>query len=145
MPFSWPLPCTTLNTYGTREFFSVHEIRFFSFVSPSTHFFHRQICSFLFLFPSQSTSDLSPQFILYDTLCIVSSLAWPFLFCYFATFATGRISSIGNVVYSSNWYNFPPNTRKYVTLVIARSQQPLYFSGLGLIRCTLELFGNVML
>lgn len=91
----------------------------------------------------QSTAELSPQFILYDVLCIVSSLMWPYLFCDYATFATHGIASIKNIIYESNWYDYPPQLRKAIILIIAHSQQPFNFVGFNLIRCNLEIFGKV--
>lgn len=88
-------------------------------------------------------ADSAPQFIVYDILCFVTSLIWPYFFCYFATFASDRVSSIGNIAYTSNWYEYPQPLRRYIILIVALSQQPIHFSGLGIIRCTLETFGGV--
>lgn len=73
----------------------------------------------------------------------MSALLWPSFFCYFATSATDQIASIGDAAYESNWYYLPPKIHKYITMVIIRSQYSVYFTGLGLVRCTLEVFGNV--
>lgn len=68
---------------------------------------------------------------------------WPALMCNFATFATDRIASLGDVVYESSWDELPLKIRRYVALIIARSQEPVYFTGYNLVRCTLEILGKV--
>lgn len=69
---------------------------------------------------------------------------WPHLFCHFANKVTDRISSIGNIVYNLNWFSYPLDVQESIIFIIRRSKQPLYFTGLGMIWCTLEVFGNVM-
>ena len=76
-------------------------------------------------------------------ICFVCGLAWSFLHCYFATFATERISSTGDAVWSTNWFDYSPEMRQYVPLIIARSQKPALFTGFNLMPCTLEMFGKV--
>lgn len=75
--------------------------------------------------------------------CIISALLWPFLFCHFANSATDEIARLGFTAYNSNWYDWPNDIRKYIPLVIIRSREPVYFSGLGIVRCTLQVFGDV--
>lgn len=91
----------------------------------------------------QTTSHFELLVFMFDTSCIISALLWPFFFCYFANSVTNTIGSIGDIAYNSNWYDFPPNVQKHIMLVIARSQDSVYFSGLGLVRCTLEVYGEV--
>lgn len=93
------------------------------------------------IFCFQSTFDLTP--FLLNIICMICSLAWSYLLCKFATLATEYIASLGDFAYNSNWYDYPPQLQKYMVLVIARSQEPIYFSGFSLVRCTLEVFGKV--
>lgn len=95
----------------------------------------------LLIFYSQSPFD--PVSAGFRYLCIMCSLAWPSFYCYFANVVTDRISYIGDSVYDLNWYDYPPNLRKHMTLIIVRSQRKIYFNGLNLINCTLETFGKV--
>lgn len=76
-------------------------------------------------------------------ICLACASIWPSCFCYFASQTTERVSSVGDVAYCSNWYEYPTHLQKYVTLVIVRSQQPMYFTGFNLIRCSIETFGKV--
>lgn len=80
---------------------------------------------------------------IYHVACILCSLFWGSFFCYFGTKATSSALSISNVVFGSNWYMYPQNLRKQIILIIAKSQQPPYFHGLLLVRCTLEDFEKV--
>lgn len=72
------------------------------------------------------------------SLCCV--FIWPFTFCYCAHFTTNRISFIQNTIYNLDWHDFPIELQKQLVLIMAEAQTPLYFSGFGLIRCTLFSF-----
>lgn len=82
--------------------------------------------------------------ILYDILCVILSLFWPFIMCYSATRATYAMSHIADVVYNDlNWPDLPLDIRGYIKLIMARSQGTLYFTGFAIVRCTLETFLKV--
>lgn len=81
--------------------------------------------------------------ILFQIVCITASLMWPYLYCYYATFACDRVASIGDTVYNSNWYNQSVEMQRRNILIIAYSQQPVHFTGFNLFPCTLEIFGHV--
>lgn len=68
---------------------------------------------------------------------------WPAIFCIYANFATDQVSAIGDVAYDLKWYNCPLKMQKFIILIIARSQYPAKFTGLGLCDCSLEIFGKV--
>lgn len=94
----------------------------------------------------QSTSNMSLYmcgYLIFDCLCIIGSLIWPYLFCYFATLTTNRIVAIGNAIYDSNWYNYKPQLQKCLILIISRSQKEVHFAGFLMVRCTLAVFGQV--
>lgn len=82
-------------------------------------------------------------YIIFDFLCIIGGLVWPYLFCYFATRTTNRVMTIGNSVYDLDWYEYPANLQKYIILIIARSQKDAHFSGFSMVHCTLVAFGQV--
>lgn len=83
-------------------------------------------------------------YLIFDCLCIIGSLIWPYLFCYFATLTTNRIVAIGNAVYDSNWYNYKPMLQKCLILIISRTQKEVHFTGFTMVRCTLAVFGQVL-
>lgn len=76
----------------------------------------------------------------FHLVCIFVSTTWPSVFCYFGNFATDRFSEIGDTAYDLKWYNYPLKIQKYMVLIIARSQEPTYFTGLGVCHCSLEFF-----
>lgn len=100
-------------------------------------------CSLFYYFTIifQSSSDIVMVFL--HIMCAIVSLAWPILYCYFATSITDRVLSIAYSVYDSNWFDYPPKLRRIVILSILRSRKPADFSGFGLIGCNLETLGNV--
>lgn len=83
--------------------------------------------------------------VAYNILAMLCSLIWPYMFCHFATLTTDRLLAISYEVYDWNWYELPAEMQKYTILVTARSQIPSYFNGFSLIRCTLEIFGKVII
>lgn len=72
-----------------------------------------------------------------------TSMFWPYLFCYYATYITNRISFIGFAAYDTNWFDYPLDLQKHMILILARSQENVHFHGFNLIECTLEVFGKV--
>lgn len=99
-------------------------------------------CYFDF-FVTQSLTNLDREAIFLDLMYIVCELVWPFIFCHFATMAVTRITSNGDIVYASNWYEYPLEFRKNIISIIARSQEPIQFTGFKLIGGSLEVFGIV--
>lgn len=81
--------------------------------------------------------------LVFQVICVLTSVLWPLIYCYFATIATNRISMIGYSAYDTNWFEYPPKLQKYMILIIARSQETIYFTGFNLVYCTLEVFAKV--
>lgn len=79
----------------------------------------------------------------FDVICTACTLVWLALFCYHANFASDRVACIGYNIYDWNWFEYPVELQKYTILVIAQSQEPVYFVGFNLIRCTMEVLGKV--
>lgn len=77
--------------------------------------------------------------------CFLCSVCWPYAFCYFAEMTTQHIVRVGGMAFEANWMEYPVEVQKYITLIIARSQYPTRFTGLGIISCTLEMFSKVKL
>lgn len=80
---------------------------------------------------------------LWHIISIACALIWPALFCYFASYTSENVKSMGRIAYDSNWYEYPPEIRKHLILIIARSQTTTIFNGLKLIGCSIEVFGIV--
>lgn len=78
-----------------------------------------------------------------DVLVLFCGLLWPYLFCYFANLTTDRVLAIGDDVYNLNWLEYPVQMQKCLILIIARSHEPIQFTGLQMIECSMEMFGKV--
>lgn len=88
-------------------------------------------------------SEFDMVAFVFDVICVICYLIWSSLFCYHGNLAADRVSSVGSSAYNSNWFHLPVEMQKFMTLIIARSQNPVYFTGLGLIDCTMEVFEKV--
>lgn len=90
----------------------------------------------------QTINDINIAFS-YNVLCIFVSFTWTFILCYYATSTTRAMNEIGDTLYNSNWYTYPDEVKKFMIIVIARSQKTIYFTGFKMVRCTLEVFMRV--
>lgn len=67
-----------------------------------------------------------------------------FIFCFIADFIVKYLTGIGDMVYlQSEWYRYPIQLQKHLTLIIGQSQLPFEFNGFKIIGCNLITFGNV--
>lgn len=106
------------------------------------HFSIRKIFELMVSFYFQSISTNFIDF-LFSFMLLNCSIFWAVLVCYFATKTTDRITSIGDVAYGSNWFDYPAKLQEYFVLCIAHSQRPATFHGCNLIHCTLETLAKV--
>lgn len=65
------------------------------------------------------------------------------IYCYFSELSFRRLSSIGDIIYNSKWIDLPSEQRKCITMIIKRSQKATLFTGLGIVGCTLQIYGDV--
>lgn len=86
-----------------------------------------------------SSSEDIPSELLYQGF--VSAIA-PFIalssYCYFGNAVTTSMEDIAGVAYNLDWPAYPMRLKKNLILVMMRSQRSFYFSGLGLIDCSME-------
>lgn len=75
--------------------------------------------------------------------CIICCSAWPFLYCFGATFVGDRILAIADTAYDPVFFQFPPDIQKNVILILVRAQREEIMLGYSLISCSLEMFGKV--
>lgn len=66
----------------------------------------------------------------------------------FALFYLGQkmhcdLLELSDMIYQSDWYRYPRSVRRFVLLMILRSQQPVYLSAYGIMRLNLVNFVNV--
>lgn len=94
---------------------------------------------------SQAVHNQGYTSCIFYLICLLCSLNWTFVLCYAATTATSALEDISKYVYSSKWYEYPPEMQKCLILLMARSQRPVYFTGMRMVRCTLDVFMRVKL
>lgn len=66
-----------------------------------------------------------------------------FVFYYFGHILTMQLLNLCDLIYLSEWYLYPLNVQRCVTLILLRSQKPFYISGYGIMACNLENFLGV--
>lgn len=76
-------------------------------------------------------------------VCLACGFIWPSVIAHFSTVVTERISYVGSSAYESNWFDYPVKFQKYIILIIARSEQRVYFTGFKLCSFSVEIWGKV--
>ncbi|XP_055297981.1 odorant receptor 22c-like [Sitodiplosis mosellana] len=72
--------------------------------------------------------------------CVAVSMSNLFVYCYFGKVATESYTKIPNYLYDANWQQVPVNLQKYIIVMIANGQRPLYYHGFGIAVLNLETF-----
>lgn len=78
--------------------------------------------------------------VLIAVFIIVMGLLWSFFLCYSASLSSDVIASIGDIAYNGNWIEYPIGYRKYIRLMIQRSECTAVFTGFKIFRCNLQTF-----
>lgn len=73
------------------------------------------------------------------------ALSCMFAYCYLGNVVTAKCIEIGDAAYQSLWYRYPLFAQQYIIFVLRFTQRPFYFSGFGLMRCSLESFTSVII
>lgn len=76
-------------------------------------------------------------------LCVPLVFLLVFIYCYSSTQISGNLEEVGDIVYQANWYQYPPELRKFPILIIARSQATFNFTGLNVFYCNKATFVSV--
>lgn len=66
-----------------------------------------------------------------------------FLYCFFGQMASESYDKMCDCVYDLNWQKLSPNLQKYLVLMIASMQRPLYYHGFVVVTLDLNLFVRV--
>lgn len=86
----------------------------------------------------------NPDFTLMTILmAILTQMVTAFIYCYFGKLATDSIQRMSDRVFDMNWQNLPIGLQKYVILMIANMQRPIYYHGSGIVQMNLNTFINV--
>lgn len=81
------------------------------------------------------------MFIMVPAFIVVA--ANPFLYCFFGKITTDRYAKMADHLFEINWYKLPIKLQKYLILMIANMQRPLYFDGFGICKLDLGMFQTV--
>lgn len=81
--------------------------------------------------------------VLYMIFEICVALSNPFYFCYSGKQSTESYMQMGDCAYDIAWYNLPVELEKFIILLIANTQEPLYYRGLNVVTLDLETFSIV--
>lgn len=68
-----------------------------------------------------------------------------YVVCYIISSLTINTASIGDIAYSSQWYQMPRTERICVQMIIRRSQRACEIKGLGVFVCSLGTYLTVMM
>lgn len=92
---------------------------------------------------SQGLKNPKPElYISFNSVCI--NIVVVYSDCYYANLVTDRTTQIADDAYSCPWYTYTTCMKKSIALLIQQSQKSFYYTGLGLMHCTLATFSMVM-
>lgn len=84
--------------------------------------------------------DFGLQVIWCAFLAAVSNL---FAYCFCGKMATDSYSNMAECLYESNWHKLELKYQKYIIIMIANAQKPIYYHGFGIAVLNLETFNKV--
>lgn len=75
----------------------------------------------------------------------MTNILWIYFHCLLGKLVTDRFEQLPNHLFHSKWYELPNKLQKYFILLLANTQEPLFFDGLGIYALNLETFTSVSL
>lgn len=66
-----------------------------------------------------------------------------FLYCFFGDRTSDNFLAFGDVVYDMDFYKFDRDLQRYLTLMIASTQKPVYYHGFNILNLNLITFNAV--
>lgn len=66
-----------------------------------------------------------------------------FIYCYYGSRVTAKPKQLAQCFYDTPWFTLPIDHQKKIGLMIAYGQLEIYYSGYGIIKCSLETFSHV--
>lgn len=85
--------------------------------------------------------------LIYDLQMPVLAAIFPMIILYILYYMGEKFHSnflgLSDAAYQAKWYQCPRNVRRFLQLMMMRSQQKFYFSAYGILPCTLEKFVGV--
>lgn len=65
------------------------------------------------------------------------------IYCFFGNELTWWGLEIGRAAYNTPWYQLTPKLRRYIVLIMLRSQKPNYMVGKKLVVCSMQSYAAV--
>lgn len=62
---------------------------------------------------------------------------------YFGQMLHSNLINLSELIYQSDWYQYPRSVQRFVRLMIMRAQKQFYISAYGILSCHLENFAGV--
>lgn len=75
--------------------------------------------------------------------CVIVSGSNLFLYCHFGSRSTQTSLAYANLIYDSEWFQLPTELQKFIIVMIANAQRPLFYHGFGVARLNLDTFCSV--
>lgn len=97
------------------------------------------LCSFQFI-----TNDLLTNDTIVSMLESVYVTILSYILCNLSDGVTSKLDEIEEIFYGIKWYRLPSKHAKLIILPMQRSQLKFYFTGLGLVNCSLVVFLSVI-
>lgn len=66
-----------------------------------------------------------------------------FAYCYLGKMATHSYENMAKCLYDCNWHELSPKLQKYIVVMMANAQRPVYYDGFGVAVLNLETFTKV--
>lgn len=75
---------------------------------------------------------------------IVNTILSTYIYCLFAENVSRKLFETGDIFYDYVWYQLPAEQQHLFAMAILRARMGFYFTGFGLIKCSLEVFTTVV-
>lgn len=79
----------------------------------------------------------------YLIIALLCSIVTLYVYSYFADETTDIFYKYSFCLWELNWLEMPSNLQKYVIPMIAYSQRPVFYHGLGLVKVNCDTFAKV--
>lgn len=66
-----------------------------------------------------------------------------FVYCVFGTLVTSNCADVATHAFATPWYKYPPELRPFFILILARANQPFFFTGMRMLPVSLLSFTKV--
>lgn len=97
----------------------------------------------LYIFLLQHLHDLDIAILIHVLAAISTSGSNLFVYCYFGKLATDSYTRMAECLYDNDWVGIDIESQKFIILMIANIQKPIYYHGFGVIYLNLETFTDV--